>query len=258
MKKAVLTIVFLSMLLMLTLTAIPVHAAGNPDVNGDGKVDIVDIALILRAFGTTHTTGGNPGDWGAWNPACDISGPTPGVSDGIVDIYDIIYAEHYFGTGVTSLTPQPSNPNIIVRPLPLAGPPIHSRDLTIRIPAGNPPVGLSAFQFIITFGTAPDPGSFSAIESPTGLMSMGTTVFRFAQLTPNIFLVGCALLNQLPLTLNAGPAVTLATINFVHSGGPTIITMTSNLYNINNPYNLPAAAIPHIEFFFGLSIIPSS
>ena len=68
MKKAVLTVVFLSMLLMLTLTAIPVGATpGNPDVNTDGRVDIVDIALILRAFGTTPAAGGTPGNWGAWN-----------------------------------------------------------------------------------------------------------------------------------------------------------------------------------------------
>ncbi|MEM2912598.1 MAG: CARDB domain-containing protein, partial [Candidatus Bathyarchaeia archaeon] len=47
------------------------------DVNGDGKIDLKDIALVARAFGTRD---GNP----KWDPRCDING------DGKVDIRDLL------------------------------------------------------------------------------------------------------------------------------------------------------------------------
>jgi len=54
--------------------------AGVPD----GKVDIRDISLIARAFGSSP---GQPG----WNPICDLNG------DGRINIIDISLAAKNFG-----------------------------------------------------------------------------------------------------------------------------------------------------------------
>jgi len=47
----------------------------NTDINGDGKVDMKDIAQVAIAFGTSE---GQP----RWNPAADVNG------DGVVDLFD--------------------------------------------------------------------------------------------------------------------------------------------------------------------------
>jgi len=57
---------------------------GNPDINGDGIVDIVDIVIVALAFGS------EPGDPN-WNPVADLNG------DGIVDIVDIVLVAIHFG-----------------------------------------------------------------------------------------------------------------------------------------------------------------
>jgi endoglucanase len=54
------------------------------DVNGDGRVDLKDLALVARAFGSTPTSPN-------WNPAADING------DGTVNMKDIALAVRNFG-----------------------------------------------------------------------------------------------------------------------------------------------------------------
>ena len=54
------------------------------DVNGDGRVDLRDIALVARAFGSTPTSPN-------WNPAADLN------SDGIVNMKDIALVVRNFG-----------------------------------------------------------------------------------------------------------------------------------------------------------------
>ena len=54
------------------------------DVNGDGRVDLKDIALVARAFGSTPSSPN-------WNPYADING------DGIVNMKDIILVARHFG-----------------------------------------------------------------------------------------------------------------------------------------------------------------
>ncbi len=54
------------------------------DVNGDGKVDLRDLALAARAFGSTQTSPN-------WNPATDING------DGVVNMKDLTLIARYFG-----------------------------------------------------------------------------------------------------------------------------------------------------------------
>jgi uncharacterized protein (DUF2141 family) len=54
------------------------------DVNGDGRVDLKDIALVARAFGSTPTSPN-------WNPAADILGT------GIVNMKDIGLVARNFG-----------------------------------------------------------------------------------------------------------------------------------------------------------------
>jgi len=54
------------------------------DVNGDGRVDMKDIAIVARAFGSTP---GSPN----WNPAADVGG------FGIVNMKDIALVARNFG-----------------------------------------------------------------------------------------------------------------------------------------------------------------
>ncbi|MGD0160620.1 MAG: dockerin type I domain-containing protein [Candidatus Bathyarchaeia archaeon] len=54
------------------------------DVNSDGRVDVKDIALVARAFGS------KPGSIN-WNPAADVNG------DGVVNMKDIALIARYFG-----------------------------------------------------------------------------------------------------------------------------------------------------------------
>ena len=60
------------------------------DINGDGKVDIEDVATAAKAFGSRP---GNP----RWNPDADITGAQYLVPDGVVDISDIALISKNFG-----------------------------------------------------------------------------------------------------------------------------------------------------------------
>ncbi len=60
------------------------------DINGDGKVDIKDIASIAKCFGTVL------GDEG-YDPAMDITGLQALVPDGKIDIRDVATAAKNFG-----------------------------------------------------------------------------------------------------------------------------------------------------------------
>ena len=69
---------------------ISVENATSPlyDINGDGKVDIRDVAIVAKAYGSYP---GAPN----WDPRADITGPED-VPDGKVDIRDIaLVASHY-------------------------------------------------------------------------------------------------------------------------------------------------------------------
>jgi len=54
------------------------------DVNGDGRVNLMDIALVARAFGSTPTSPN-------WNPAADLNG------DGTVNMKDVVLVARNFG-----------------------------------------------------------------------------------------------------------------------------------------------------------------
>jgi hypothetical protein len=54
------------------------------DINGDGKVDIGDVAIAAKAFGS-HV------GWPRWNPDADVNG------DGVVSIMDIALIAKHFG-----------------------------------------------------------------------------------------------------------------------------------------------------------------
>jgi PKD repeat protein len=59
------------------------------DLNGDGKVDMRDVAIVARAFGT------EPGD-PYWNPVADLTGPD-GEPDGKIDMRDVAVPARHFG-----------------------------------------------------------------------------------------------------------------------------------------------------------------
>jgi uncharacterized protein (DUF2141 family) len=54
------------------------------DVNGDGKIDMKDIGIIVKTLGSTPGTAN-------WNPNADLNG------DGIVDSTDLAIAEANYG-----------------------------------------------------------------------------------------------------------------------------------------------------------------
>ena len=56
-----------------------------PDVNKDKKIDVLDLVLIVHAFGTdsTHPWGNG---WFQWNPAADVN------EDSVIDAEDLAWA----------------------------------------------------------------------------------------------------------------------------------------------------------------------
>lgn len=54
------------------------------DINNDGKVNILDVTIAARAFGSSHKSQN-------WNPLADVN------NDGSVNIIDISYIARVFG-----------------------------------------------------------------------------------------------------------------------------------------------------------------
>jgi Ca2+-binding EF-hand superfamily protein len=82
-KKIVLVFVALAFLMALR----PVFGTLVGDVNGDGKVNIEDVAIVSKHFGTTPSSP-------TWNPACDLD------NNGKVDIADVAIVAQAFGQHV--------------------------------------------------------------------------------------------------------------------------------------------------------------
>lgn len=55
------------------------------DINGDGKVDITDVALVSKAFGSRP---GSP----RWDARCDTD------LNGVIDITDVAFVSKLFGS----------------------------------------------------------------------------------------------------------------------------------------------------------------
>jgi PKD repeat protein len=62
-------------------------SSGREDVDGDGKVDMLDISLAIDAFMTSP-------DHPLWDPRCDVN------RDGFVDMADLSLIIMAFGTGM--------------------------------------------------------------------------------------------------------------------------------------------------------------
>lgn len=77
-------------------TVFVTHLIG--DINNDGKVDIRDVRLVAKAYGSFGPDYFYPGSPASsnWNPACDLTGSN-GVSDGKVDIRDMELIAANFG-----------------------------------------------------------------------------------------------------------------------------------------------------------------
>jgi hypothetical protein len=55
------------------------------DVNGDGKINVLDLIIVARAIGT------RPGD-AKWDPNADVK------EDKLINVLDLILVAHYLGT----------------------------------------------------------------------------------------------------------------------------------------------------------------
>jgi hypothetical protein len=62
------------------------------DLNKDKKVDIRDVTIVARAYGSDYTNA-----TGTWDPRADITGPIYLVPDGKVDIRDVSLVANDFG-----------------------------------------------------------------------------------------------------------------------------------------------------------------
>jgi hypothetical protein len=71
-------------LFLIVFFLVPFAHALQGDVNGDGKVDMKDVALVVQAFGS-YT--GSP----RWNAACDV------YKDGRIDLRDLAVVLLNFG-----------------------------------------------------------------------------------------------------------------------------------------------------------------
>jgi hypothetical protein len=64
-----------------------VHAG---DINGDGKIDVKDVAKVCSLFGVKYA---DP----RYEPNCDLTGPTQGLADGKIDARDVALAASRYG-----------------------------------------------------------------------------------------------------------------------------------------------------------------
>jgi len=61
------------------------------DVDNSGEINILDVSLVCHALWTTPASDGTPGDWWAWNPACDLN------NDGKIDGADLAIVTLNYG-----------------------------------------------------------------------------------------------------------------------------------------------------------------
>jgi hypothetical protein len=83
--KGKITLLYICIGLTLFVSNASLVLATGPDINNDGKVDIKDIAIVARAFGSYP---GHP----RWNPDADL------YQDLQIDIRDIAIVASCFGT----------------------------------------------------------------------------------------------------------------------------------------------------------------
>ena len=99
MAKKILSGIILAMIVlgvsMLASNAMLVKASGSIyDVNGDGKVDIKDLAIVAKAFGACGPNFWYPGSPASqnWNASYDFSG------SGQINMVDLVLLAKHFGT----------------------------------------------------------------------------------------------------------------------------------------------------------------
>jgi hypothetical protein len=83
--KAIVGIILAALIIGMTIAMMPVRAQPNPDINGDGVVDMKDIGEAAKAYGATPQ---HP----RWDGKCDMNG------DGIINMKDLVYIASHFGT----------------------------------------------------------------------------------------------------------------------------------------------------------------
>ena len=69
---------------LMALFAFPAFASLIGDINGDGTVDLKDLVLVAKAFGSRSGSAN-------WDPRCDING------NGGVDLTDLVAVAVHFG-----------------------------------------------------------------------------------------------------------------------------------------------------------------
>jgi hypothetical protein len=144
------------------------------DVNGDGVLDMKDIAIVSHAYGTSQ---GHP----RWDKRADISGPS-GIPDGTVDLFDIVAVVKHWDNKPIYVPPclavSPSTDVVFGPSPPAVG---QEFNISIYAKAVDAALGLQNASFRLTYSCSTPPfAQILAVVSVTKGPVWGTIAFDSA------------------------------------------------------------------------------